>query len=251
MKRRLATLGMLLVLGAGPAMAQPLVITPLPSDQVIEAVEAPVLQAAPQAAPVIALPPEDAPRRAGLPQPSIIVGDMAALAGLDPRGPLGLPFAARETIRQRDGALFDRLLGRGAFDPDDDRLAEAIQTELSRMECYSGGIDGAWGAGSGRAVERWEEAADTDAGNDPQMPLFRAIARSANLRCAAVAAPVAQPARTTPARATPARTTPARAAGGQAAPARQTARQPAQPAQSAPAAPRQINPSLMGSGQFR
>ena len=38
--------------------------------------------------------------RSDLPRPSIIVGDLAIMAAIGPRGPLGLPFALREAIRQ-------------------------------------------------------------------------------------------------------------------------------------------------------
>ncbi|MFC3567966.1 hypothetical protein [Paracoccus simplex] len=236
------------------AQAQGLVITPLPSDQVIRASEAPAVPPPSQLGPEPAQPAApgpDAPARPGLPRPSIIVGDLAVLAAYDPRGPLGLPFAAREAIRQRDPALFDRLLGRGAFDPAADRLAEAIQTELQRMDCYGGSIDGDWGSGSARAVERWSQAAKAEAGSTPEIPLFRSIVRSTSLRCAAVAAPVAaQPA-------TASRANASRAASSResrSAPAARTAPQRAQPSRAAPSAPtttRQINPSLMGSGMFR
>ncbi|CAM3061975.1 hypothetical protein SAMN04488021_11328 [Paracoccus aminovorans] len=233
-------------LGAGIAAAQGLVITPLPSDQVIPAAEPPA------AVPILPLSEPEPPARAGLPRPSIVIGDLAVLAGFDPRGPLGLPFAVREAIRQRDAALFERLLGRGAFDPDRGRLAEAIQTELRRLDCYGGGIDGAWGGGSVRAVQRWSQAAKTEVGDDPEVPLFRAIARSADLRCAAaVAVPVAPAAtpRSGTARAAPARESRSAPAAGR------TVQQPAPPRQPAvreqPSTGRQINPSLMGSGLFR
>lgn len=245
---------------AGPVLAQGsggLVISSLPSDVVIGSAPAgaapPVqlLETAPMPAdPTLGAGP--VPQRAGLPRPSIIVGDMAILTALGPQGPLGMPFALREAIRARDATLFERLLGQGVFDPDPDRMAEAIQTELQRSECYSGGIDGKWGAGSARAVERWQQAAgdrlrEGETGTDPEPRLFRAIARGGDLRCAAVAAPVVA--------VTPAKPKPGRDPGKPARPA-VIAAQPAQPAKPVqPAKPAsttpEFNPSMFGSGVFR
>ncbi len=223
------------VIGSAPAGAAPPV-------QLLETAATPIdatLGAAPAAR-------RDVPRD-GLPQPSVIVGDMAILAALGPRGPLGMAFPLREAIRQRDAALFERLLGRGVFDPDPDRMAEAIQTELQRAACYSGGIDGRWGSGSARAVERWQQAAGDKVATDPEPGLFRAIARGGDLRCAAVAAPVAV---VTPAKPKPGRdpAKPAKPSTVAAKPAQPA--QPAQPAKPATATP-QFNPSLIGSGMFR
>ena len=246
---------------AAPVLAQGgLVISPLPSDVVIGAQPGPTIPAqqavgsAPRPAdPGLITTAVAAVPRAGLPRPSIIVGDMAILAAIGPRGPLGLPFQLREAIRLRDGALFERLLGRGVFDPDPERLAEAIQTELQRSDCYGGRIDGSWGAGSARAVERWRQAADVSIESDPQPQLFRAIARSGDLRCAAVIPPVA----TTVAPARPAGGGAGNAGGGggtkpsKPRPVAAKPAQPAKPSQPAKPASPQFNPSLMGSGMFR
>lgn len=258
---------------APPALAQQgsggLVISSLPSDVVIGAAPGPAVVAGAAAPPAqflesAALAPVDAAlasapaamRRPGMPMPSIIVGDLAILAAIGPRGPLGLSFALREAIRQRDAALFERLLGQGMFDPDPDRMAEAIQAELQRAECYGGRIDGQWGAGSTRAVERWRAAADVRiAGDAPQSQLFRAIARSGDLRCAAVVAPVAAaPVAPRGGGGGSGAAKPNRPKGVQATAAKPA--KPAKPAQSAkPAKPAasspQFNPSLMGSGMFR
>lgn len=248
---------------AAPVLAQGsggLVISSLPSDVVIgsaPAGAAPPLQLLESGTgpmdPTLATAP--GPQRDGLPRPSIIVGDMAILAALGPQGPLGMPFALREAIRARDAALFERLLGQGVFDPEPERLAEAIQTELQRSQCYSGGVDGKWGAGSARAVERWQQAADgkvsaAGLGSDPAPQLFRAIARGGDLRCAAVAPPVATAATTKP---KPSRdpvkpAKPSVVAAKPVQPARPA--QPVQAAKPASTAP-QINPSMIGSGMFR
>ena len=240
---------------AMPSLAQGtggLVISSLPSDVVIGS--APTDTAPPVQLLEAALTPMDptlpvnvAVPRAGLPRPSINVGDMAVLAALGPRGPLGMPFQLREAIRQRDAALFDRLLGRGVFDPDPDRMAEAIQTELQRVECYGGGIDGAWGSGSARAVERWQQAAGSKIAGDPQPQLFRAIARSGDLRCAAVARPdpVAKP-RPEPGGSKPEK--PRKPTPVVAKPVQPP--KPVQPTQPTSTTP-QFNPSMIGSGMFR
>lgn len=133
----------------GGLVISALPVQPLEGGEVIEASPA----APVQLAALPALP--DAPRRAGLPEPSIIVGDLAVLTTMAERGPLGTPRPAREAIRQRDSAIFERLLSQGAFDPDADQLAAALQTELAQMNCYGGGIDGDWGAGSAAALGRY------------------------------------------------------------------------------------------------
>lgn len=243
--------GIVLATGwAASAGAQGLVITPLPSQQVIEAVSPPGPVSAVQPLP---LDPGPAPvAREGLPRPSIIIGDLAVLAGYDPRGPMGLAYETRQAIRQRDAALYERLLGDGAFDPDDDRMPAAIQTELNRMACYTGRIDGAWGSGSQGAVRRWSQAARAEAGDSPDVGLYRTILGREAVECAAptTASVPAQPAtpRGGTARSAPARESRQASPTSRAAPTRSQPRQPAQ----APSTPsRQINPSLMGSGLFR
>ena len=248
------------VLLSAPALAQDagggLVISALPSDTVISVLEPaalkPVAPVSAISSPVAADPvAADARRRADQPRPSIIVGDLAILAAIGPRGPLGLPFPAREAIRQRDAALFERLLGRGVFDPDTDRMAEAIQTELQRMECYSGGIDGRWGSGSSRAVERWQQASKSGTGTDATADLFRAIAHSGDMRCAAVA-PVQPAVASRAGGAEPRRAS----AGGnrETRRAAQTGANRAAEPKPAPAAQqneRRINPALLGAGMYR
>lgn len=234
-----------LVISALPV--QPLEGGPLEGGEVIEASPAAPVQLA--ALPVL----PDAPRRAGLPEPSIIVGDLAVLTTMAERGPLGTPRPAREAIRQRDSAIFERLLSQGAFDPDADQLAAALQTELAQMNCYGGGIDGDWGAGSAAALGRYfQTLGAAQAATAPDTGLFRTIARNEAVRCADVQ--TAAPARAAPAasrsgsggggatRAT---------GGGGTAPAAARAQPQAQPAQPTDTGPRRINPGLIGSGVFR
>lgn len=213
-----------------------------PTGEVIKAMpDAPMPEA-----PIPAAPMPQAPRRAGLPEPSIIVGDLAVLMTAAERGPLGTPRPAREAIRQRDPAMFERLLSQGAFDPQGDQLAAALQTELAQMGCYAGGIDGNWGAGSVAALARYFQALGAaQAATSPDMGLFRAIARNEALHCAPVAA--AAPAATG--------STTRRSGGGATPRAAGSAPSPAQsqpPAAGAGGAgSRQINPGLIGSGMFR
>lgn len=258
---------------ASAGLAQALVISPLPSDVVIGAeggVVVPAVVSSAQTVHATTLTPADpglsampAALRSDLPRPSIIVGDLAIMAAIGPRGPLGLPFALREAIRQRDAALFERLLERGVFDPDAGRMAEAIQTELQRADCYGGRIDGSWGAGSTRAVERWRQASgDTGggagAGDQPLPGLFRAIARGGDMRCAAVVQPVATVAPRGDGGRPGNAAKPGKPRNPAAAAAKPAAAKPATPVQRKPDAPAkpattapQFNPSMIGAGVFR
>ncbi|KGJ04225.1 hypothetical protein IT41_11055 [Paracoccus halophilus] len=160
-----------------------------------------------------------------------------------------MPFAAREAIRQRDPALFERLLGRGVFDPREDRLAEALQTELLRLGCYDGRIDGAWGAGSERAVERWRDAAQIEIAAAAGVPLYRAILRGGEVTCPEIARPA--PAVAAPAAPRQPRAGAGGGAGRAAAVKRRpaAAQQPAQPAQKPGTVT--INPKFTGAGIYR
>lgn len=240
---------------AAPAWSQGagggLVISALPSETVIgttgAAVATPVVLPAAFASETAA-PISDQRRRADMPRPSIIVGDLAILAAIGPRGPLGLPFPAREAIRQRDVALFERLLRRGVFDPEPDHMAEAIQTELQRMECYRGGIDGRWGSGSSGAAERWQKVAGVQTEIRAEASLFRAIAQSGDMRCPAVVESRPVVAERNPGAQPRNRGSNRGNGGGQPARPRVVEQKPA------PAAPqndRRISPALLGAGMYR
>lgn len=195
-------------------------------------------------------PLSDAAPRPGLPEPSIVLGDMAVLMTAGTRGPLGMAHPVREAIRQRDAAMFERLLGQGAFDPDADQVAAAIQTELARMGCYSGRVDGEWGGGSDSALGRYVSAGGgAQAGADPDISLFRAVVRGDSVTCAAAPAAASATPRATPRNSGPARTAPNQQGRNQPSRNRPAA---AAPAQQAPASQgRQINPGVMGTGVFR
>ncbi|MDO5612495.1 MAG: hypothetical protein Q4G14_04530 [Paracoccus sp. (in: a-proteobacteria)] len=213
----------------------------------------------PMALPTAALPQDRAarPTAPGLPEPSVIIGDpvddtpdTAAAVTVVQGQPLSTGFDERERLRSTDAALFASLLDAGAFDPAPAEQVSAIQAELARMGCYTGTVDGQWGAGSRAAAQRYFAQAGTAAPTlAPETALFRALAARPDLRCPPPAPqPVAQPApRATPAPAAPRATAPA------AQPRQPFARQPA-PAPAPPAAtpaPRRIDPNAIGSGVFR
>lgn len=201
------------------------------------------------------------PLRAGLPQPSIIVGEQARQAAEQPERPprdaMGVAYPLRADMRRDDAAGFARLLDLGAFDPDSDRIAAAIQTELRRMSCYGATVDGIWGRGSVSAVERYFTAArQTAPASTPEIALYRAIISGPDLTCPAPA-PAAAAVRNPPAQAGSARggnrpQADRRQGGGQTGSGRRpAATQPATQNPPATTGRRRIDPSFGGSGLFR
>lgn len=165
------------------------------------------------------------PRADGMPEPSIIVGIIAQPEAAPPEeepapeAP-GTDIAyddveGRRALRQSDPALYQTLVGNGAFDPPAGQLATAIQTELTRMGCYTSTIDGIWGGGSRGAVERYftEVPGVTAVSLEPVAELFRQIILRDDVTCPApvAAAPAPRPASTASASPAPA---PAPATGG-------------------------------------
>ena len=238
-----------------PAVASAPVISVVSNDVVaLSPVSAPV-QAAPALAPVSPTPAAARPQssgtvvifepppqsqlaaipvRAGLPEPSIIVGLIAPTDAsfdtvTDPGEVTSSEISydnleARRRLRSTSPDLFETLVASGAFDPPGALLATALQTELSRMGCYTVAIDGIWGGGSRRSVERYfGEIPNVSAVSlEPDIPLFRQIIRQDDIVCRVPqAAPVARaPAQSQPARRSqPAAAAPARRAAPQPAPA--------------------------------
>lgn len=250
----LAAMGWLLVAGPVAGDSGGLVISALPVlPPEAQVIEADVIEAGPADPASVVLPvalPDAAalPRRPGLPEPSVILGDLAVLVSMAQRGPMGVPRVMRDNIRQRDAAMFQRLLAGGAFDPDGDQLIAALQTELLQMNCYGGQIDGDWGAGSVEALGRYfQTLGAAQAEPAPDIALFRQIAGHEAVQCAdrqpvAISASPAAPAGPRGGSSPP--------SSGQAA-AGGAARAPAQVQPPAESAPRQINPGLIGSGLFR
>ncbi|TRW99577.1 hypothetical protein FNJ84_02560 [Paracoccus sp. M683] len=192
------------------------------------------------------------PTQAGLPEPSIIVGERvtedAPAAGDDSlQGTaVGTDFEERRRIREQDPQLFASLLESGAFDPPADQMAGAIQTELQRMNCYKSQVDGLWGNGSRQAVDRYfQQAGGSASSREADITLFRQIALRDDVRCPD---PVVQPAARNPV-----------VAPQRERPRPSTPRQPQQPARPAPPAPPPpaaasgggLDPSALGAGIFR
>ena len=228
----------------------------------------PVQAPAPAAVAVLAAAPAPQDRMAhptppGMPDPSVIVGDLPEdapepapvqpeVAAVIEGQAMDSGFEERERLRTDDAALFTSLLESGAFDPPPQEQVAAIQSELARMGCYAGGIDGEWGPGSRAAVQRYVAAGGGSVPSDePDPALFRALAARPDVRCPppaprpTVAATPQTRTAPAPAAATPRRTAPATTA----APTPQ--RQPAPPAPAATAPQRRIDPNAIGTGLFR
>ncbi len=193
----------------------------------------------------------------GLPQPSILVGfvvdDLPSAPEVPDEPIAGATFGtddvtAREALRDQDEALFNGLVASGAFDPSDN-VIRALQVELARINCYTSGIDGAWGPGSQRALAAFYELAGTPgADQTPDLEDFRAVIAASGIRCPDPAPqPVAQPAAQARAATQPART----AAPAPSQPRRATPAPAPAPAPAAPSTPRRSINQAGGSGIFR
>lgn len=140
----------------------------------------------------------------GLPQPSIIVGLIQGLSApeVDPLATAedatnDLPtivwndLNTRRTLREQNEALFLSLVAAGSFDPPEDELVVALQTELTRFQCYTRAIDGDWGPGSIAGARLYfQTRAEPVPATDPTFELFRTFIRNDEVRCPAVAAAV-------------------------------------------------------------
>lgn len=173
----------------------------------------------------------------GLPEPSIIVGLIKNVTEAsfstvdeDPGDVTSNEIAyddldARRGLRDQDPEMFAGLVAAGAFDPPPSLLARALQIELQRMGCYTSGIDGIWGGGSRRSVQRYFAEIDGVEAEtlQPETGLFRQIILQDEITCstgAAVSSAAPRATRSQPTRSQPTRT---------------QSRQPAQTQQSAPA----------------
>lgn len=175
--------------------------------------------------------------RAGYPRPSIIVGRIAsgmeAALGIErlmPETVAQFGFAyddleAREALRESNPDMFRQLVQEGHIDPPEAELANVVQRELQRMNCYRSRIDGDWGTGSRRAARQYFTTLGQSSGGldaTASADLFRAVVLGGDVTCVVAAAP---------ARTTPRTTQPSR---------------PSQPAKPAPAT--NSGPSLSGGG---
>lgn len=204
------------VADSGPAIVAPVpvprdtvrVVAPVQSRVATSVVRpiSPVVTGGGVARAVAPATPVSAPQvgASGLPIPSILVGfpiDASFQAPQVPEAPVaGSGFetdniAAREALRVQDAALFAGLVETGAFDPPEVEVVRALQVELARVNCYTAGIDGAWGPGSQRALAAFYEAAGQAAPDaQPDLADFRVIVAADGVRCpdVVVAQPVAQ-----------------------------------------------------------
>ncbi len=195
------------------------------------------------------------PTAAGLPSPSIIVGEIkptnasfspTETGALSGSGVDGGGYDEREALRNSDPDLFKQLVESGAFDPPAGSEARALQVVLQRMSCYTAGIDGDWGRGSRAAVDRYfAQAGGQPATRDAVPELFRQIIMKEDVTCPAQRT-AAAPARSN--NNSTARNT-SRNTGTS---SRSTARKPAaQPAKKPAASSGQPNFNRLGSGIIR
>ncbi len=201
---------------------------------------------------------------AGLPDPSILVGliegvtdaslevdpqpdaPSTALASFfDDNAEIATSLATLRDMRQNDPEMYTSLLSSGAFDPEDERvLAKVIQSELGRMNCYRGRVDGQYGPGSRRGSTSYFEELKKKglaALDDPAatVDLFRLILGNEDVRCPDPV--VAQPRPTNTAR--PQNTT----SQTQSRPTRQQPTQQVQRSQPQQQAPQSQQPNFSGA----
>lgn len=158
--------------GAGPETITSVALQPLPAQSDRDARQ-PAVRANPSG-------------RAGLPEPAVVVGELASLLAADKRSATGAPREVRDRIREIDPAFFVTLLDLGSFDPDEGQYVAAIQTELSGMNCYTGTVDGNWGPGSSSAADRYfSELGAARQVQAPGLALYREIATHPGVTCPA------------------------------------------------------------------
>jgi hypothetical protein len=82
----------------------------------------------------------------------------------------------------------------GRFD-----VATAVQGELKRLGCYTGGLDGDWGNGSRGALKRFYDKVDVASlGEEPSLQLFNRLTKENGTVCEPVVASTPEPPRHTP-----------------------------------------------------
>jgi Caspase domain len=225
------------------------VISPIVSGNEVQGEQLAILAAAPVRSTTV----RPVPGAGGLPRPSVILGEAATLAALETPAPDQPPaqtldytdITARSAAKAADPAEYDRLILAGSYDPPPDQLPVAVQTELKRMGCYRGGIDGQWGPGSRRALQLYFDtlqAATTT--QEPTIEVFHQLLQKDDVACPVPVAAAPAPAAATTTRNTTRATT-------QAAPT--TRRQPAAaaPAPAAPATTGRRIRTNSGTGAFR
>ena len=137
------------------------------------------------------------PIRPDKPHPAIIVGWIGTPPGpgeearsvtADGGAPVIIwdDLATRRMLREENGDLFETLITAGAFDPPQSSMVVALQTELTRMDCYDRGIDGVWGRNSIGGVDRYFETLGVPVlTREPAVELFRAFVHKDDVTCPA------------------------------------------------------------------
>lgn len=89
-----------------------------------------------------------------------------------------LPTSAAPRLQGREEALT------AGNQPVPEDLPRAVQTELKRIGCYAGGVDGDWGNGSRRAMERFYTAKKLEKGEvEPTEVVWRSLLTEAEGTC--------------------------------------------------------------------
>ena len=74
-------------------------------------------------------------------------------------------------------------------------LAWELQSELKRVGCLRGRVDGIWGRGSRAALRRFNQASGLSLGTEPSQQAINAVRQTGAGYCAAVANPAPPPIR--------------------------------------------------------
>ncbi|MFZ0098522.1 MAG: peptidoglycan-binding domain-containing protein, partial [Gemmobacter sp.] len=113
----------------------------------------------------------------------------------EPPAPLAAPAAASSPVLPAPPLATPPALLPPIPEGPDPEVILAAQTELKRLGCYRGAIDGDWGKGSRAALARFREIARLPAPPDVEEPTPETVAllkRPENAKCPAPPAPVAK-----------------------------------------------------------
>lgn len=196
------------------ALDAPLLIEDLPEDLIRGTqVEGPALTPDPQPAvtPTIA---ESAPIDPIVPDPAPTPTTTTTVASVDPGQVLApldtvLPDNDVAVVTPTVGPTLTTTVEEPALDPV--KVAEAVQSELKRVGCYTSVVDGDWGNGSRKALKKYFDTKKvTPLGTEPTMEIKAALAAETGVVCQPDPVQPRKPAvaDTTPKKATTTTTTP-------------------------------------------
>lgn len=132
------------------------------------------------------------------------------VVSLERGGALNVPEIPPEVLKPSAPAEVEALLQPDVALPPDKALIEAAQTELKRLGCYRGPIDGDWGRGSRAALAQfYKEVKQPDLGAEPTEEILSLLKRPDNASCPPPPRVVAKPSSTARAATQPATTKPA------------------------------------------